>query len=236
MKRNLEECHSSTCSLYESTSSEKKVSIESTIFNEKIIPISSLCHLRLFEITTVAHTFALDCANEILTNRTEYLIEKPPVFVYGQERRQQRDVGFFSDVVTAYVYSHTSFPSKPLSQNLRFLLEQVNIVCKSGFNGILVNVYDSGENYISAHSDDEAELDKEAGVVALSVGQERPLRIRDKVTKVKLCDAALQSGQFVQMCGAKFQKLVTHEIPKQKTVKGWRVSFTFRKHVLAEQY
>jgi hypothetical protein len=52
----------------------------------------------------------------------------------------------------------------------------------SNFNGILINRYSTGQEYIGQHSDDEKNLDK-SGVIAISYRGERIFRIRDKVTK-----------------------------------------------------
>ena len=57
-----------------------------------------------------------------------------------------------------------------------------SVITKSDFNAILVNRYASGDDYIGAHSDDEKSLGPN-GVVTISIGQERILRIRDKKTK-----------------------------------------------------
>ena len=96
------------------------------------------------------------------------------------------------------------------------------------FNGILVNRYKSGEDYIGAHSDDERGLTA-VGVLIISYGAVRKFRIRNKTTKKKELDVLLQSGEIIQMVG-NFQKEFTHEIPLEKKVTTERYSFTFRKH------
>ena len=52
------------------------------------------------------------------------------------------------------------------------LLDIINKTLHSDFNGILVNKYMNGNDYIGAHSDDESGLDK-VGVVSISYGAER---------------------------------------------------------------
>ena len=85
-----------------------------------------------------------------------------------------------------------------------------------------------GNDYISAHSDDETGLDS-VGVVSISYGSERIFRIRNKVTKEIMCDELTTHCSILHM-GGNFQKLYTHEIPIQKKIKESRISFTFRKH------
>ena len=62
------------------------------------------------------------------------------------------------------------------------LLKIVNELTQNNFNGILVNHYCDGNQYIGAHSDDEKELGTN-GVVSISYGSERKFRIREKKTK-----------------------------------------------------
>ena len=61
-------------------------------------------------------------------------------------------------------------------------MEKINDRFGTKYNGILVNKYIDGTNYIGAHSDDEKNLDK-GGVIAISHGVVRKYRIRDKKTK-----------------------------------------------------
>ena len=154
----------------------------------------------------------------------------PPIVVYGKTRRQNRSVGFFSNVSKGYIYSGQIMTSQSLSANLETLLMRTNELFGSAFNGVLVNKYDDGKDYISAHSDDEKELDQ-VGVVAISHGAVRKFRIRRRDTKKIYLDIPTTSGTYIHM-GGNFQSEFTHEIPKQLRIKGVRYSFTFRKHTI----
>jgi len=167
-----------------------------------------------------------DCVNEI---RSKLQI-KPEIILYGKVVHQNRDVGFFSNTSIGYKYSGKLAASQPLTPTLANLLSTVNILFNAQFNGILVNRYDDGNNYISLHSDDETGLDQ-AGVVAISYGSVRKFRIRDKVTKAIVQDIPTIPGEIICM-GGQFQREFTHEIPIEKRIKGTRYSFTFRKHMI----
>lgn len=121
--------------------------------------------------------------------------------------------------------------SKPLTKSMSELLEIVNNEICAEFNGILVNKYMDGNDYISAHSDDESGLDS-IGVISISYGAERIFRIRNKETKQSICDEITKHCGILHMGGEKFQKLYTHEIPIQRNIKEPRYSFTFRKHII----
>ena len=149
--------------------------------------------------------------------------------MFGKECFMRRGVGFFSNESIGYYYSGQLSASRPMTSSLLALLALVNATFGTDYNGILVNKYFSGEDYISAHSDDEKNLDN-SGVVAISWGATRKFRIRKKGEK-GFQDFPMVSGSMLQM-GGDFQKEFTHEIPPEKKVKGVRISFTFRKHTV----
>ena len=153
---------------------------------------------------------------------------KPEIIIFGKKCKQQRNIGFFSDKSKGYKYSNKMMESKPLTKSISELLDIVNNELGTQFNGILVNKYMDGNDYISAHSDDESGLDL-IGVISISYGAERIFRIRKKDTKQIIYDTLTIHCSILHM-GGNFQKLYTHEIPIQKKIKEPRISFTFRKH------
>jgi alkylated DNA repair dioxygenase AlkB len=187
------------------------------------------------------------------------LIEKPEIKICGKICHQQRNVGFFSNESEGYRYSGQIIGSQPLSKYLKKLLRKINQYFSANFNGILVNEYLDGDNYIGAHSDDEDGLDDttdenrmKIGIVAISYGATRTFRIRDKTTKKIVTDVPTNSGDshklydctgvllgearvltkfgdIIQM-GGDFQNEFTHEIPPTKKIHDSRISFTFRRH------
>jgi alkylated DNA repair dioxygenase AlkB len=156
------------------------------------------------------------------------LEEKPEIIIFGKKCKQQRNIGFFSDKSIGYKYSKKMMESKPLTKSMSELLTIINNIIGAEFNGILVNKYMDGNDYISAHSDDETGLDA-LGVISISYGAERIFRIRKKEIKQHICDEITTHCSILHM-GGNFQKLYTHEIPIQKKIKEPRISFTFRKH------
>lgn len=166
------------------------------------------------------------CINTIDTE----LDVKPEILVFGKVCHQQRSIGFYSDTSKGYNYSTTLTPSKKMHPCLRELLIYVNNKFDFDYNGILINKYIGGEEYIGKHSDDERGLEPRVGVVALSYGEIRKFRVRNKVTGNIEVDLPTDPTKIIQMAG-NFQKEFTHEIPVEKTKKGTRYSFTFRKHL-----
>jgi alkylated DNA repair dioxygenase AlkB len=170
----------------------------------------------------------IELINTCVSQVKNELIDRPEIVVFGKKCKQQRRVGFFSNESCGYNYSTQKMPSKSLTNELMELLVIINRMFGGGFNGILVNEYGDGNDYIGAHSDDVRTLDH-TGVVSISYGAERTFRIRDKKTKFVICDETTTHCGVLHM-GGKFQELYTHEIPKQTKIKESRISFTFRKH------
>ena len=168
----------------------------------------------------------VSCIEEI----KDKLIINPPIFVFGKKAYQHRSVGFFSNTSVGYYYSNQLAKSIQLTPNLVKLLDIMNTKFNADFNGILINKYNDGNDYISAHSDDEKNLDM-VGVVAISFGAIRTFRIRDKTTKKIITDIKTKPFEIIHM-GGNFQKEFIHEIPIEKKVKDCRYSFTFRKHLV----
>lgn len=157
-------------------------------------------------------------------------LETEPKFeLYGKICTMHRRIGFFSDTHKGYTYSNDLKTANPLTDDLRKLLDRINNDLKTKFNGVLINVYRDGNDFISPHSDREVELSEDGSVVALSLGVSRIFRVRHK-DGFDRYDFQTSSGQLLVM-GDGFQKHFTHEIPVQKKVKEERISITFRQHI-----
>jgi len=166
------------------------------------------------------------CVNAVDTE----LDVNPEIKMYGKVCHQHRSVGFYSDTSKGYNYSSTITPSKPMHPCLRELLSYINDKFDYCYNGILINKYEGGEDYIGKHSDDERGLDAKVGVIAISCGAVRKFRIRYKNNGVIAMDVPTNPNHIIQMAGD-FQKEFTHEIPMEKKIKGVRWSLTFRRHL-----
>ena len=165
----------------------------------------------------------------VVQETTAKLQHEPLVVVFNKQCHQPRNVGFFSDDARGYTYSRQTMTAQPLTPATAQLLALVNDTFGARYNGILVNEYKDGTKHLGAHADSEHGLDPCAGVVSLSWGAERNLRIRDKRTKHILHNVAARHLHALQMQGD-FQEHYLHEIPVQKKVQQPRVSITFRRH------
>tara|TARA_Y100000389_G_scaffold203906_1_gene254040 strand:+ start:4226 stop:4813 length:588 start_codon:yes stop_codon:yes gene_type:complete len=193
---------------------------------EEIIIASNKYKLSTYEIDSVL----LDLIEKSINNISNKLIVNPKCYIYGKECSQHRSIGFFSDFSNGYSYSNQIMKSQPLTQHMKDILSIINNHFTSEFNGILINKYKDGSDYIGAHSDDESGLDK-IGVIIFSYGANRKFRIRDKINKKIITDMITDNNKMIRMSG-EFQKEFTHEIPIEKKIKEERYSITLRKHTI----
>ena len=97
---------------------------------------------------------------------------------------------------------------------------------------MLVNHYRNGKDWINPHSDKEKGITKKHGVLTLSVGAARTLRIRRR-DRAKFesgkayMDFVAREGYVLQMKGD-FQQTFTHEITRSTKIDAPRTSLTFR--------
>lgn len=198
-------------------------------FKENIIKTEKSA-LNIYSLNNEMHSLLKECIKDV----KDFLHVHPKIYLYGKECVQHRNIGFFADKnIKGYEYSGQIAVSQPLTENLKRLLMYVNDFFMKDqsellFNGILINRYDDGNDYIGAHSDNEHNLST-VGVIAISYGATRKFRIRNKATKNVVADILTLPNTIIQMEG-QFQKEFTHEIPIEKKVLEARYSFTFRCH------
>lgn len=163
-------------------------------------------------------------------------VVKPPIKMWDKEMKQPRDVAFYSDDVEEYKYSGYSAKANKLTGTLKKLLNYVNDKFGAKFNGILINRYNDGNDYISSHSDKIGECDANAGVVSISLGATRSFVIKRKMvdaSKKNEWKIPMDHGMVLHMAG-NFQDEFTHGVPKEKVQSSKfgtrRINFTFRVH------
>jgi alkylated DNA repair dioxygenase AlkB len=141
-----------------------------------------------------------------------------------------RKVSFFSDFVTGnYMYGNVRVcKSQKLTPALKKMLDFINERFNSDYNGIIINYYKNGSNYIEKHSDSQNHPPN--GVLLISYGSLRNFRIFDKITDVKVKDIPLVSGEMIHM-GGNFQSQFTHDVEKDETITTERYSISLHKYM-----
>lgn len=105
-------------------------------------------------------------------------------------------------------------------------LNIINIM-DNGYNSVLINWYEDGEEYIGYHSDKTDHLVPDSNIYGISFGSERIMRFKNKVDATTI-DYKLENNSIINMMGG-CQSAFQHSIIQTKKVCGKRISLTFRK-------
>jgi len=113
----------------------------------------------------------------------------------------------------------------PFLSNLRDMIQSFT---GKPYNSVLINIYETGDKNIAAHSDDDPWLGDNFDVPSISLGATREMIFRKKKDKNREIRIDLESGSLAIMSGKNFQKDWTHELPKKSKTIGLRINLTFR--------
>jgi alkylated DNA repair dioxygenase AlkB len=146
--------------------------------------------------------------------------------IYGKLIVTKRKAAWYGDENFSYTYSRRTKVALPWTAELKALKSLVESRTGDRFNSCLLNLYHSGEEGMSWHSDDEDCLGVNTTIASLSLGAERlfAFKHRTQGTKVSLM---LEHGSLLVMKG-ETQTHWLHALPKSTKVKRPRINLTFR--------
>lgn len=148
-----------------------------------------------------------------------------PIKIFGKSVLQPRLTAYHG--TKAYTYSGVTMQPSPWNAPLLQIKDKIEPLVNMQFNGVLLNLYRDGQDYIGWHSDDEKELAKGAVIGSLSLGETRRFIFRrrdDRQIKVEL---SLGDGDFLVM-GGNTQNYWQHHVPKTAKSTQPRINLTFR--------
>ncbi|WP_423819520.1 alpha-ketoglutarate-dependent dioxygenase AlkB [Salinimicrobium sp. TIG7-5_MAKvit] len=148
------------------------------------------------------------------------------VMIFGKKIVTARKTAWYGDREFEYTYSKMTKKAKLWIPELLELRKRVEEVTGLEFNSCLLNLYHSGEEGMSWHSDAEAELGKQPAIASVSLGVERRFVFKHKTSAEKI-ELQLEPGSLLLMTGDT-QKNWLHSLPKSKKVKQMRINLTFR--------
>ena len=135
----------------------------------------------------------------------------------------------------AYQYSGLRLQPQPWTALLMQIKQQVETLTGHAFNSALINLYRDGNDSVSWHADDEAELGSDPVIASLSLGQSRELAFKAKppftdnmAVKPASMKISLTHGSLLVM-GTGVQTHFMHGLAKQKHVVKPRINITWRK-------
>lgn len=146
--------------------------------------------------------------------------------IFGKVHPEPRLSAWYGDPQAAYRYSSKRMLPLPWTPELFQLKGQLESARVGRFNGVLLNLYRDGEDYMGYHADNEPELGPEPIIASLSLGAERRFLLKQRQTGQKHT-LLLESGSLLVMSGPTQQHWL-HSLPKARRVKEPRINLTFR--------
>jgi alkylated DNA repair dioxygenase AlkB len=147
-------------------------------------------------------------------------------YIYGKHIITKRKVAWYGDAPYTYTYSNktkTALLWTKELQELKLLAEQTT---GETFNACLLNLYHSGEEGMTWHSDAEKEIKKNSAIASFSFGAERKFSFKHKKTSITQ-SVFLEHGSLLVMKDTT-QSHWLHALPKTKKVTRPRINLTFR--------
>ena len=145
--------------------------------------------------------------------------------IAGREVPVPRRVAYYGQF--PYTYSGIVHPAHALPPAVAALRGRVEAVSGQPFNTVLMNLYRSGSDSVSWHSDDDYPHGGHPGVASLSLGETRRFRIAHKRHAGERYAIDLSAGGLLLMSGTS-QLDYRHALPKSAKAHGPRLNLTFR--------
>ena len=149
------------------------------------------------------------------------------VKIFGKSIPIPRKQTAYGDPGTTYTFSNVTVNAKPWIPIILKIKADVEYILGLQFNFCLVNKYDTGENYIGYHKDDEIDLGQNPAIASVSFGQERKFYFKSDDPNVPVTKLKLSSGTLCVMYDPT-NKNYKHSVPKEVKVTGCRINLTFR--------
>ncbi|WP_417369152.1 alpha-ketoglutarate-dependent dioxygenase AlkB family protein [Gelidibacter japonicus] len=154
------------------------------------------------------------------------LWQNDQAIIFGKLIVTKRKVAWYGDEPFHYTYSKTTKSALPWTKELLELKQIIENQSGERFNSCLLNLYHSGEEGMSWHSDDEKDLKKNGAIASLSLGATRKFAFKHKVSK-QTVSVVLENGSLLIMKG-RTQSNWLHRLPSTKKISTPRINLTFR--------
>jgi alkylated DNA repair dioxygenase AlkB len=151
--------------------------------------------------------------------------EDHAVTIAGRQVPVPRRVAYYGPF--PYTYSGIVHPARELPPIIGMLRDRIQDVTARPFNTVLMNLYRSGSDSVSWHSDDDYPHGGHPAVASLSLGETRRFRIAHKQRASERYAPDLTAGGLLLMDGTS-QLDYRHALPKSAKAVGTRINLTFR--------
>ena len=166
-----------------------------------------------------------EAARLLDTLRVEIPWEDHTVSIVGRQVPVPRRVAYYGPF--PYAYSGIVHPARVLPPVIAALRARIEDVTARPFNTVLMNLYRTGSDSVSWHSDDDYPHGGHPAVASLSLGDTRRFRIAHKRRAGERYAIDLTAGGLLLMDGSS-QLDYRHALPKSAKAVGARINLTFR--------
>lgn len=146
--------------------------------------------------------------------------------IFGNKIITKRKVAWYGGKPFEYTYSKTTKSALPWTKELLELKTIIEQKTGDTFNSCLLNLYHTGEEGMSWHSDGETDLKKNGAIASLSFGAERKFSFKHKQSK-ETVSLVLENGSLLMMKDSTQQNWL-HRLPPTKSIMKPRINLTFR--------
>ena len=154
--------------------------------------------------------------------------QQEEIRMFGKTMPIPRLTAWYGDNGLSYTYSGIEMHPTGWADCLAPLRERVEELAGCNFNSVLLNLYRSGEDGVSWHADDEADLGTDPTIGSISLGAARKFQFRRINDPAERRELMLHSGDVIVMSGPT-QRFWHHQIPKTSKPVDQRINLTFRR-------
>ena len=146
--------------------------------------------------------------------------------MYGKTINFPRLTAWYGDKDKPYTFSGITLQPHMWTKEILEIKNKIEQISNTEFNSVLLNLYRSGNDSISWHTDAETELGINPIIASVNFGATRKFQLRHNKTKEKL-EIELTHGSLLIMQG-ELQHYWQHQVPKTNKAVGERINLTFR--------
>lgn len=162
---------------------------------------------------------------EVLSNQLNWQREYYKMF--GNIVASPRLMGWYGHEGIHYRYSGIDHKALPWTEALMNIKNSLETRFNYHFNSVLANLYRDGQDSMSWHADDEAELGNHPVIASLSFGATRMFSFRTTKKPRQSLKIPLEHGSLLMMDGPT-QHHWQHAVLKTKKCLEPRINLTFR--------
>lgn len=193
--------------------------IESYAPQENLLPVDG-------DVFYIGPVFEVDAERYFNELYQDVPWQHDTVKLYGKTITTARKYAWYGDKPYSYQYSGTRRIALPWLDVIKQIKDQVTELTGYQFNACLLNLYPSGNEGMSWHTDNEIELVKGAAIASVSLGATRRFDFKHKSINQKV-QVQLDHGSLLIMSGTTQQNWL-HQLPKSKKVTTPRINLTYR--------